>query len=119
MPPKPGQKSKKTNSAEIDPPDLNVTSIGSVYSIQEVKTEDNPLVPAWFTLVTQRQLEQAPARSISPLKPDGLLELWNSKGSPNMFNQVLRDIMIQHPAFASSPNTPLTLLGIRVTNRDD
>ena len=44
MPPKPGQKSKKTSSAEIDPPDLNVTSIGSVYSIQEVKTEDNPLV---------------------------------------------------------------------------
>ena len=96
--------------APTETPDSDITPIGAHYQEPEVKTEDNPLAPAWFTVVTKKQLKQTPVQSISSLNPDGLLKLWDSKGSPGMFNQVLSNLMIRHPAFALDPNTsPLTL----------
>ena len=95
MSPKTAPKSKKKDPAAPESPDPNVTSIGSLYSNQEVKTEDNPMVTDLFTLVFQQLSETASVQPTSPLDPDGLLKLWdsNSNLSQGMFNLVLSDIM--------------------------
>ena len=69
------------------------------------------MVTDWFTLVFQQLSETVSVQPTSPLDPDGLLKLWNSNFSQGMFNLVLSDIMVQHPAFALDPNntSPLTL----------
>ena len=102
---------KSKGSAPTETPDSDITPIGAHYQEPEVKTEDNPMVTDWFTLVFQQLSETVSVQPTSPLDPDGLLKLWNSNFSQGMFNLVLSDIMVQHPAFALDPNntSPLTL----------
>ena len=50
---------KSKGSAPTETPDSDITPIGAHYQEPEVKTEDNPMVTDWFTLVFQQLSETA------------------------------------------------------------
>ena len=104
-------KTRKPKTMDISPAEStgpDIVPIGNLYPEPETKTEDNPQAPAWFIMITEEQATPDPAQSISSLDPEELLRLWNSQGSPGMFNRALSNLMNEHPAFAYNPNTPLT-----------
>ena len=101
------KKTKKKGPIATETPDPEtIIPIESLYSIQEVKTETNPMIATWLDMVLQ---EQELVRPSSSLDPERLLELWNLQSSRVRFDDVLSDLMNQHPEFSSDTQTsPLT-----------
>ena len=98
---------KKKSAASAGSSDPNsVIPIESLYPDQEVKTEASPLNVNWFDMVNQ---DEEPPQPSSPLDPEDIMKIWNQESSPFMLDNVLSDLINQHPMFPyGTPTQPLT-----------